>query len=80
MRFLSLPFWHWGFGQQKGFSIFSFKVSVWNWVMSWAKGMGSRQTSKEFLEFDLNRISLVLVLGLVTCHDGFFLYLLLVSP
>ena len=48
--------------------------------MSWAKGMGSRQTSKEFLEFDLNRISLVLVFGLVTCHDGFFLYLLLVSP
>lgn len=73
-------FWYWGFGQQKGFSIFSFKVSVWNWVMSWAKGMGSRQTSKEFLEFDLNRISLVLVFGLVTCHDGFFLYLLLVSP
>lgn len=56
------------------------KFYVWNWVMSWAKGMGSRQTSKEFLEFDLNRISLVLVFGLVTCHDGFFLYLLLVSP
>ncbi|KAL5047564.1 hypothetical protein BDW71DRAFT_38581 [Aspergillus fruticulosus] len=58
------------FGQQKGFSIIFHSFCLESGFIM-GKRNGSRQTSKEFLEFDLNRISLVLVLGLVTCYDGF---------
>ncbi|BCS29815.1 uncharacterized protein APUU_80118A [Aspergillus puulaauensis] len=39
-------------------------LSVWNWVMG-ERNLGSRQTSKELLEFDLSRISTVFMFALV---------------
>lgn len=59
---LQFSFWHWVFGKQNGYS--SLIISVWNWVMG-ERNLGSRQTSKELLEFDLSRISTVFMFALV---------------